>query len=65
MAQYKVVSPCAYTVDGKGVHHKVAGATVELADDVAKRLGDAVERIGGPAPRGRKPQAAASADDDE
>ncbi|AHG24331.1 hypothetical protein PBI_MICHELLEMYBELL_10 [Mycobacterium phage MichelleMyBell] len=65
MAQYKVVSPCAYTIDGKGVHHKVAGAVVDLAEDVAKRLGNAVERIGG-TPRGRKPATAtASADDDE
>ncbi|AEL19938.1 hypothetical protein SEA_TAPIOCA_10 [Mycobacterium phage Tapioca] len=64
MARYKVVSPCAYTIDGKGVHHKTAGAIVELADDVAKQLGDSVERIGGAAPRGRK-HTTDSGDDDE
>lgn len=45
MVTYKVVEPCIYAVGDKVVHHTEPGAVVELDDDTARGLGDAVEFV--------------------
>ncbi|MCV7255341.1 hypothetical protein H7J86_24565 [Mycobacterium hackensackense] len=45
MAQYTIVKECAFTQDGKGVHHTEPGAVVELDEATAAELGDAVEVV--------------------
>jgi hypothetical protein len=45
MSEFHVVAPCAYVIDGAAVHHREAGAYVELPSEVAAELGDAVEAV--------------------
>lgn len=42
MPLYLVVEPCIYTTDAFAVHHREAGAVVDIPHDVATSLGDAV-----------------------
>jgi hypothetical protein len=41
--QYRVLTPCAYVVDGAAIHHREAGALVFLTPELAAELGYAVE----------------------
>jgi hypothetical protein len=48
--KYRVLEPCVYVVDGAAVHHREAGALVDLPAAVVAELGDAVE-LASPPPR--------------
>jgi hypothetical protein len=45
VAKYRIVKPCAYALDGKGVQHRQAGAVVELSGVLAAKLGDVLEKV--------------------
>lgn len=45
MSEYRILEPVTYAHDGIVTQHKKAGAFVELSDDVAAELGDAVQLI--------------------
>lgn len=45
MVTYRIVEPCIYVLGGKVVYHTEPGAVVELDDETARGLGDAVEFV--------------------
>lgn len=59
MAKYRILAtPLVWTTKGgKAIIHQRLSDSVDIDDDVAKELGDKVERVGGdpaPAPKPRK-----------
>lgn len=49
MGEYRILQPVVYAHDGIVTQHKKVGAFVELSEDVAAELGDAVQLIVRPA----------------
>lgn len=58
MSEYLIVKLCSYVnADGSVTQQRQPGSIVELPDNVAAELGDAVEKLGAtPAPKTAEPE---------